>query len=947
MEPFLKSVVNHLYTKYQNDIQDICLVFPGRRAGLFFMQHYKGLVKDKPLWVPPVRTISELISDLSELQIADPIVLIFELYKVFRYVRKTDESFDSFYPFGEMILNDFDDIDKYLADTNQLFQNVSDLKDIENTFSLSAEQMELIRQFWKNITLYEPGPVKKDFIGIWNQLKEIYSLFIKALKEKGIAYEGMLYREVCNKLKEGNLPEFPHKKFAIIGFNALNECEKVFFSFLQKNNMVDFYWDYDQYYIQNTWHEAGFFIRENLEKYPNSLPSSYYSNLTGEKDIQIIAAPSDVGQAKLISAILEKNGKHTSDMSDTVIVLADEQLLIPVLSSIPPVIKDVNVTLGYPFRLTHVHSFFELLLKLQRNVRKMGGVMKFYHHDVLAILNHSYPQIICESDCQELNDFIITYNRVFLAADDLNKNEYLKELFRVIADPVEYLEYLGVVGNKTIQGLKQSSLINENTNFQFDYWFTFLTAINRLKETIRKESVELGIPILFRLLKKIVSGLSTPFKGEPLAGLQVMGVLETRAIDFSNIIILSANEGIFPKSDSSPSYIPYNLRKGFGLPTIEHQDAIFAYYFYRLIQRARNITITYNSQPSGRAGEMSRYLYQLRYENVFSVQEKSIGFSISLSDENVIAFSKSKQIMDFLQNYTSGSVEPRYFTPTALSAYMECSLRFYFRYIANIKEKEVITEDIEGSVFGKLLHSSMESIYKPYINQLITEEEFNKIKVPAIIEQAIMDAFGSVYFKNNSGKETLHGKSILIKEILRKYITEILDKDRKNLPFTILSLEKSYQMEFGLGNSNINIGGIIDRIDLVNGSVRIIDYKTGIVEFSCPSVQAIFDREGDTHKYAPIFQSMLYALVLKSQQLYPDYPIYPGLYGLRKIFNPDFDCSISINKSKITDIELFKAEYEGGLKEIVSEIFNPSVSFVKTENKKKCENCAYKEICHR
>jgi CRISPR/Cas system-associated exonuclease Cas4 (RecB family) len=947
METFLKLVANHLYSKYQNDIQDICMVFPGRRAGLFFMRHYKEFVKDKPLWVPPVRTISELISDMSNLQIADPVILIFELYKVFRVVRNSDETFDSFYPFGEMLLNDFDDIDKYLVDTSQIFQNISDLKDIENKFSLSAEQIELIRQFWKNVNLYEPGPVKRDFIGIWNHLNQIYSAFTKVLSEKGIAYEGMVYREVCNNLKEGNVPGIPFKKFAIIGFNALNECEKVFFTFLQKNNLVDFYWDYDQYYIQNKWHEAGFFIRENLDKFPNSLPSSMFSNLTGEKDIQIISAPSDLGQAKLIPTLLESVDDGSMERNDTVIVLADEQLLIPILSSIPQTIKEVNVTLGYPFRLTHVYSFFELLLKLQKSARNMGGIMKFYHRDVLALLNHSYPQIICETDCQELIGYIINNNQIFLTSDDFRKNDYLKDIFRIITNTTEYLDYLAHVGNTTIDGLKQSQKMDDNTNFELDYWFTFLTAINRLKETICQDSIEIGIPILFRLLKKVVSALSTPFKGEPLAGLQVMGVLETRAIDFSNVIILSANEGIFPKSDSSASYIPYNLRKGFGLPTIEHQDAIFAYYFYRLIQRAKKVVISYNSQPSNRAGEMSRYLYQLRYENVFSVKEKSVGFSISLSDEKPIAFPKSKPIMDFLLTYIVGSETPRYLTPTALSAYMVCSLKFYFRYIAKIKEKEEITEDIEGSVFGKLLHSAMENIYKPITGQLITDEVFGIINNPAIIDQAIMDAFGSVYFKSNSRNEILHGKSILIKEILKKYISEILNKDKQNIPFTILSLEKSYQMEFGLGENKLILGGVIDRLDLINDSVRIIDYKTGHAEFSCPSIPALFDRDGDTSRYSAIFQSMLYALVIKNLPEYASCRVYPGIYGLRKIFTDDFDCSVSVNKSKIADIELWKDEYENSLREIVSELFNPSISFVKTDNKKKCEICAYKEICHR
>jgi hypothetical protein len=946
VESFLKLVVDHLYSNHGNKIQEVNLIFPGRRAGLFFMKQYKVLVKDKPMWAPPVRTISELISELSDLQVADPIILIFELYKVFCNIRKTTEDFDTFYPFGEMLLNDFDDIDKYLVDTHQLFQNISDLRDIENKFSLTEEQLELIRQFWKNINLFEAGPVKKDFIGIWNQLSTIYDNFKSVLISKGIAYEGMVYRQVCDKIKNGELQGTISQQYAIIGFNALNECEKVFFSYLQKNHLVNFYWDYDQYYVQNNWHEAGFFLRENLDRFPNSITPSNFNNLLSPKEISIVSAPSDIGQAKILPELLKNNTEARID-SETVVVLADEQLLIPVLSSLPAEIKDVNVTLGYPFRMTHVYSFLELMVKLQKNKRNSGGATKFYYRDVLALLNHTYTQIICGVTIDIIVNEIIANNLVFIAPEFLQKNDYLTALFRETNTPAELLNYLKEVGDNTIYGLKGTDEYNESTNFQLDYWFTFLTAINRLKELLDKEEIEIGMPVLFRLLKKVIGGLSTPFKGEPLAGLQVMGVLETRAIDFANVIILSANEGVFPKTESAPSYIPYNLRRGFGLPTIEHQDAIFAYYFYRLIQRAQKVVVTYNSQTSTRVGEMSRFLYQLRFENAFKVNERSIGFSIHMGEENPINIPKNKQIEDYLKSFTNQVEEPRYLTPTALSAYMECSLRFYFRYIAKIKEKEEVSEDIEGSVFGKLLHSAMEDIYRPYIGKVITNEIFETFIKSVNIEGAVIDAFSKVYFKNSRGNETLHGKSILIKEILEKYIKEILKKDCLNSPFTIISLEEPCKMEFNCNDSIVFIGGVIDRLDQINGSVRIIDYKTGNVDFSCPSIESLFNREGDTGKYSAIFQSMLYALVIKQQGEYKAFPVFPGLYGLRKIFSSDFDCSISVNKNKITDILSFKDEYEQQLRGIVSEIFNPKVPFSKTPDKKKCENCAYRGICQR
>jgi hypothetical protein len=944
MEPFLKLVAEHLTSCHGEKVHEVCLLFPGRRAGVFFMKHFSEYVRNKPVWLPQIKTISELISDLSDLSVADPLILNYELFQVYKEIHKSEETFDTFYPFGEMLLNDFDDIDKYLVDTRQIFKNISDLKDIDNSFALTQSQIETIQQFWKNITIYEAGPLKRDFIGLWNQLHQIYEQFNRNLRKRGIAYEGMIYREVCEKINSGSSPEMPFKRFAVIGFNALNECEKVFFTFLQKNKIADFYWDYDNYYVQNKWHEAGFFQRENLDKFPNALSPSHFSNLTQNKNIEFVSVSSDVGQAKILPELLIKDNEPEK-YNDTIIVLADEQLLIPVLTSLPDPIKDVNVSLGYPFRLTPVYSFLESLISLQKNIRKSGGIKKFYHKDIIAILNHPYIQTITPSDCTQLTRHIITNNRVFMASDELSINPYFQKIFSFPETALSYMNYLLDCSALIIEGLRTSMPEDNRRDFQLDYWFTFLTALNRLNEIMVREPLDFGLPIMFRLIRKITGGLTIPFKGEPLAGLQVMGVLETRAIDFRKVILLSANEGIFPKNEAAVSYIPYNLRKGFGLPTIEHQDAIFAYYYYRLLQRAQDITITYNTQPNNRSGEMSRYLYQMKYENVFTVNERNVGFSISLSDEKNFTIPKNDEILNFLKIYLKDG--EKFLPPTALSAYMQCSLQFYFKYIAKIKEKEEINEDIESSVFGKLLHYAMEFIYKPYEGTLLTTENFNNINKPEIINNAILESFKVIYFKGGNPGDQLHGKNIIIKEILQKYITEILVKDIKNLPFTIISLEEKYSAVFELENKQVVIGGVIDRLDQVNGSIRIIDYKTGHTESSCSSLEVLFNRDGDTSKYSAIFQSMLYAVVIKSKTEFSSLPVYPGIYSLRKIFANDFDCTISVNKQKVADISEYSNEYEMNLKAIISELFDHSVPFTKTQDKKKCERCAYNEICQR
>lgn len=945
MTPFLQLVAQDLYKQHGAGIQDVCMVFPGKRAGLFFNRHLSKLV-DKPIWSPPLKTISELMTELSGLQLADPLLLTFQLFETYRKIRKTDETFDNFYAWGEVLLSDFDDIDKYLVDASQLFQNISDIREIEKRFTLPEEQLHIIQGFWKNVNLYDAGPFKQEFLSVWAQLHEIYKAFKDSLRTQGIAYEGMIYRDVYEQLKSGSNIQFPYKKFAVVGFNALNACEKEFFVYLDKTGKADFYWDYDAYYVSNDWHEAGFFIRNNLKLLPQRLPEEVFNNLTQPKDIQMISVPSDVGQTKMIAALMKDWLMQNTDLTDTAIILADEQLLIPVLSSIPAEIKDVNVTLGYPFRLTPVHSFIETVISLQRNMRIQSNNSKYYHKDVMAMLHHPYVNTISGTETAELMEYIVKNNRIFLTEFELHKNAYLKLIFQLPSDGLAFAKYLLLLGTTTATELKKRSTGNKESDFHLEYWFTFISALNRLIEILKTGKIEAGMPVIFRIIRKMTSGLSVPFKGEPLAGLQIMGVLETRTLDFKKVIVLSTNEGTFPKTEAAVSYIPYNLRKGFGLPAIEHQDAIFAYYFYRLIQRASKVSLLYNSQPPNSSGEMSRFLYQLKYEQAFVQHETWMNFSISFPGEKDIVISKNAEIMEALNKYTQPE-SGAYLTPTALSAYMECSLRFYFKYIVEIKEKEEIAEDIEGSMFGKLLHYAMQVLYLPYLGKEISVQDIQYIVKDSAIEDAVMAAFRKEYFKNDHHSEALHGKSIIVKEVLIRYIQKILEKDSEYAPFIPVALEERFKTLVKIGDKQLTVGGVVDRMDIVENNYRIIDYKTGNVEMASSSVAQLFDRTGNTKKYAPIFQSLLYCQVILQQDKFRGKPVTPGLYALRKIVDKQFDYHLRIDKKVVEDYSLVADEFQSLLYQLFHEIFNSDVPFRKVEDKAKCEYCGFKGICHR
>lgn len=953
MDAFLKSVAQYLHRNYKSEIQDLCLLFPNRRASVFFNRYLSGLI-DKPIWLPHIRTITDIMKEFSGYQPGDQLGLVFDLYQVYKKERKTEETFDEFYHWGEMFLNDFDDIDKYLVDPKQLFQNLSDLKEIEHQFTLPEEQIKVIREFWTNIKLHETSHLKDDFVSVWMVLNDIYNGYHNLLHSKGIAYEGMMYRRAVDKIRAADTLNLGYRRFAIIGFNALNECEKELFKNFKKRDIADFFWDYDDYYVNNTWHEAGYFLRENIVMFPQSDNTQTHHTLTSPKNIEIIAVPSDIGQAKIIPNILKEWGYNQERSTETAIVLADEQLLIPVLSSLPENIKNVNVTLGYPLRFTPVYSFFEAVLTLHRNIKKTKeGIVRFYHRDVAAILNHPYVQMICGTEANELQEYIIRFNRVFLTIDELAKHDYLTQLFQKSDNSIEFLEYFKKLGLQTVRSINHKGIDGDNkVDFHNEYWFTFITSLNKLSDIIMKDGISLEQSTLIRVLRKMTSGLSIPFKGEPLAGLQVLGVLETRAIDFENIILVSANEGNLPKSDAAVSFIPYNLRKGFGLPTIEHQDAVYAYYYYRLIQRANNVAALYNSQSGNKASEMSRFLFQLKYEQVFQITERSLNFRVSLSEEKDITIPKDEDVMQLLCQYTNVVEDTKYLTPTALNVYLECSLRFYYRYVAKIQEKEDVVEDIEGSMFGKLLHNAMERLYTPFIKKEMSTSDFNELMSNKdFLEECIIKAFATEFFKKEYEIPQLHGKSLVVKEVLRKYILKILEFDKSLAPLTPLEFEKTFLAQLPVVVNDkpfiVRLGGKIDRIDKTTNTFRVIDYKTGKVDLKFESIDDLF-AEDKKKQNKEALQILLYSYILGQDKNYTHLPIVPGLYGMRDIFKPDFDFHLFEQKHvKVENFSTIKQTYISGLINSLEKIINPKIPFTKVGDKKVCEFCDYRGICHR
>jgi len=959
MKGFLKGVSDYIYKNYREQLADICVVFPNQRASAFFLA-YLGEQIDHPVFSPRITTISEMISEQSSLHPADLLSLNMRLYKIYIEETKAHETFDSFFPWGEMLINDFDDLDKYLVKADDLFQNIASLKEIDDQFHyLTDEQREHLKEFWNSIALRQNGNNQKSFLNIWDKLGPVYKRFNQALRKEGLAYEGMIYRDLAGQLQNNKNISFSFGKYIFAGFNALNQCEEIIFEYLQEKGKAEFFWDFDQYYLNDNFQEAGLFMRRNTIKYPSPNPLPYSTaQLEKKESFHIVSIPSSVGQAQIAGQILRDQGNEEFRFDNTAVVLCDEELLLPVLGALPSQIDTINVTMGFPLKFSPVYSFLKQLIELQKNSRKdKNGEEIFYHKNVLSILNHPMIIAIDGKESKEISKDIIRKNRIFIPGKELQKSSLLQQIFCYFEKISDLSAYFLNLLPKIFLGLENNESKTPHMQLQEEYVFQLYLAIKRLDDTLRNDGEALfGRPdfltrtTYFSLIDQYVTALNVPFKGEPLNGLQIMGILETRALDFENLILLSTNEGIMPKTSSGTSFIPFNLRKGFGLPTIEEQNAMYSYYFYRLIQRAKNVTLAYDSRTEGlNTGEMSRYVHQLKIESKIAVEEKTVRFDIAPLQSGEIIIKKSPEIMKTLFEYSQPN--RRAFSPSAVDTYLTCSLRFYFRYIAGMKEPEEVAEDIDAPMFGKIYHKVLEEIYKPFIGQEVKKEDLQKLlKHNKEIDRQLNLAFKTEYFMqevSHPAEPDISGKNILIYEIIRKYVFQTLKIDLKTAPFKILALEKGNDLKYKINDRlTIYFKGITDRIDETNETIRIIDYKTGKAENRFKSIASLGDRENKSRNKAA-FQTLIYSLFYAAK--HPDTKkVIPGIYALRNIFQENFDALLINNETKqYANFFEVKDEFDKILKELFEDLFNPEIAFSPTDDLQKCSWCPYNTICHR
>ena len=959
MESFLKLVAADLYKHTKGNLAHTAVVFPNKRAGLFFNE-YLAQESDSPIWSPAYVSISELFRSLSPWEVGDPVKLVCELYKIFRRETQSTETLDDFYFWGEMLISDFDDADKNKVDTDKLFSNLQDLRNIMDDYTfIDDEQEEAIRQFFQNFSIERRTALKERFISLWDVLGNIYKGFRESLASQNIAYEGMMYRHVIEHL---DVDKLPYEKYVFVGFNVLNKVEHTLFTQLKDAGKAVFYWDYDEFYMkenrQAVTHEAGEFIRRNLRDFPSPLSGELFKNLSKPKEVHYIASSTENAQARYLPQWIRNN--LTTPEKETAVVLCNEALLQPVLHSLPAEVKHVNITMGFPLSQTPVYSFLIALLELHTHGFNFKSG-RYTFQSVVTLLKHPYTRQLT-GQAELLEKELTRNNRFYPLPGELGKDEFLTRLFTPLSGNLnlcirlsETLQQVASIYQANTSGTEDTDAFNQ---LYRESLFKAYTTINRFRTLIEEDELTVQSETFRRLLVKVLSTTNIPFHGEPAIGMQVMGVLETRNLDFRHLVLLSVNEGQLPKSGGDSSFIPYNLRKAFGMTIIEHKIAVYAYYFYRLLQRAERITLMYNTSSDGlNRGEWSRFMLQFLIEWPHPITRQFLEAGQSPQGTSSITVEKTPDVMRQMQSLFDVRANPKAkFSPSALNYYLDCPLKFYYRYVAGLSAPDEVSAEIDSATFGSIFHYAAEHIYKDLTThgKVINKEALetllrNEVKLQDYVDTAFKKLFFNV---PQNEKPEYNGVQLINSAVIARYLKQLLQNDLRYAPFTFIASEMEVDEPIDIqtpkGVIKSRIGGIIDRMDSKDGTLRIVDYKTGGDADTPPHVESLFIPDKKRSNY--VFQTFLYAAIMCRKQ--PTMKIAPALLYIHRAATETYSPVIQMGeprkpKEAVEDFSKYEKEYRERLQGLLEEIFNPEKSFTQTEIIEKCTYCDFKALCKR
>ena len=1003
---FLEYVAEDIISKYGTDLSRIAVVFPNKRAALFLNEHL-ARIAGQPVWSPAYITISDLFRQHTDLKTADPIKLICDIHKSFTKCTGIDETLDHFYGWGQLLLADFDDIDKNMADADSIFCNLKDIHELDDISYLDNEQKEMLARFFANFSDDIDSELKKRFLSLWSHFGDIYHDYNRRLTEQGIGYEGAIYRKVASE----QTLHLKYDKYLFVGFNLLQKVERVLFSRLMKEGKAKFYWDFDEYYMPSPSHHLNTSPSQHLNTSPSPLPSGgalvssaprtsaptnlttspsqhlsggalvssaptnlnlsdfpneldntdrdIYANMCRPKRIRFISSPTENAQARFAANWLLENHRYRAGRK-TAIVMCDESILLPIMHSLPPEADKVNITSGFPLAMTPVASLVMLLFDLYTlGLRKKGTA--FNPHYLKKLMAHPYAHHLTISTPQHLTISPILHHIATL------------------------IKQVGIATKPEGDPLTQESV------------FRMYTILNRLATLADSGDLLVDNTTLRRLVSQLVSSSSIPFHGEPVVGVQIMGVLETRNIDFDHLLLLSCNEGNMPKGINDSSFIPYTIRKAHHLTTIDNKVAIYSYYFHRLLQRARDITIAYNnSTDNGHTGEMSRFMLQLLVESGQKIDHYSLTAKNHPTPLMPKPIQKDEATLGKLQQIS-------HLSPSALNTYIRCPLAFYYQYIAHIQEPHPDPETIDNRMFGNIFHRAAYLIYKDITDRspLIEKAHIQAyLSNRTLLANVVDRAFQAEQCTPNNGLQ------IINREVIIQYITKLLKIDQQLCPFSILAMEeeaKVYtQLSFTIPSEgalvggygipaiptqptcsvgalkggalvssaprtnaprtsaptkqySLTIGGIIDRLDILTDKqtgkprIRVVDYKTGNQPSSpIKNIDEIFDPNNIRSKHSNYYlQAILYSLIVsRSKRWNPaNHPVSPALLFIKQAPANHYDPTLHIDKHPISDVTVYEEEFLTKLKHTLADIYSPDVPFTPTDDRKKCELCPYRMLC--
>lgn len=953
---FLEYVAEDLLKKYGIDLSRITLVFPNKRASLFLNEHLARMA-DGPLWSPVYTTISQLFRDRSERVVADNIKLVCDLYRIYVQCTGTTETLDHFYGWGMLMLSDFDDIDKNLADARDVFRNLSNIHELDDVSYLSEEQREVLKRFFSNFSDDYNTELKNRFLQLWQNFGNIYNSFNDHLQEEGLAYEGALYREVVNN----DLATYDADTYIFVGFNMLQKVEQKLFTLLAKAGKAKFYWDFDRYYMEGANNEAGYYIRQYLEAFPNELfnrDDEIYNNFRTEKELRFISASTETIQGRFVGHWLQ-NEDFVRAGRKTAVVLCDENLLQTVVHSLPSEVENVNITTGFPLAQSPVSSFVNALINLQ-TIGYTKSAERYRLQYVRAVLRHPYSLFLSDN-CTEQLRTLEEHHTYYPSRQEMAVDEGLTLIFANLEEGVADVQtYHAKLVDWILSMLKTVGKRTQETDDHLmkEAIYRMYTLFNRLHELIVSGDLSVDLITLLRLITQLVQSTSIPFHGEPAIGLQVMGVLETRNIDFDNVLLLSCNEGNMPKGVNDASFIPYAIRKAHSLTTIDHKVAIYSYYFHRLLQRAQNITILYNNATEdGHTGEMSRFMLQMLVESGHKIERLSLQAGQMPNVLQPHAVEKTDSIMQQLMKLDKLS-------PTAINRYLRCQLLFFYNTVAGLKESDEETDDIDNRTFGNIFHKGSQLIYEQLMDANFTVSE-NAIKDfladKSALQRIVDRTFNEELFKvaNANQHPQYNGLQLINRGVIISYLKKLLQMDLSLTPFRILAMEKPVEQEvvFNVdGKSHtLTIGGYVDRLDEVeegNGKViRVVDYKTGRKpQTAVAAFEDIFSGDKVTKNHADYYlQTFLYAAIVRDSLKWnkQKLPVSPALLFIQQASAEENDPVLRVGKERINDIAVYHNDFWAHLKALLSEIFNKERAFMPTKDRERCTRCPYRQVCYQ